>query len=221
MVDTRKQNIPASRGGASHDLNYCTVWTVKSTGASLSVFNREGSIDVSRETVRDRILSAAAEVAREQGAGNLSLDAVAAKAGVSKGGLLYHFPTKAALMKASVEYFVARFEAGLDAASRHGSLLEAFAKLTIEECSKPLPGAAGVLAAMAEDPDFLEPVSAFHRRLLDRLLADTDQTSNALLVYLALEGMRSLKLFEINILTVQEQDLARDALLRLAAHQSG
>lgn len=176
---------------------------------------------MSRVTARDRILAAAAAVAREQGAGNLSLEAVAAKAGVSKGGLLYHFPSKAALMKASVEYFVAEFEARLDAPSRQGSgaLLQAFAALTIEECSKPSPGAAGVLAAMAEDPHFLEPVKAFQRRLLDRLLADADQASNALLVYLALEGLRSLQLFELDVLSEQERTLACDALLELAGRK--
>ena len=48
---------------------------------------------------RDKILAAAEELARVAGPGNLSLDAVAARAGVSKGGLLYHFPTKAKLLK--------------------------------------------------------------------------------------------------------------------------
>ncbi|TIP57248.1 MAG: helix-turn-helix transcriptional regulator, partial [Mesorhizobium sp.] len=53
-----------------------------------------------RTNSRDRILAAAADVARESGPGSLSLDAVASRAGVSKGGLLYNFPTKAKLMQA-------------------------------------------------------------------------------------------------------------------------
>ncbi|MCC2097105.1 MAG: TetR family transcriptional regulator, partial [Hyphomicrobiales bacterium] len=41
-----------------------------------------------RGTSRDRILRAASELAFKEGAAHLSLDAVAARAGVSKGGLL-------------------------------------------------------------------------------------------------------------------------------------
>ena len=40
---------------------------------------------------RRRLLDAATAVVRRDGARALTLDAVAAEAGVSKGGLLYHF----------------------------------------------------------------------------------------------------------------------------------
>ena len=43
---------------------------------------------------RQAILEAAERVVTEAGAAHLTLDAVAGKAGVSKGGLLYHFPSK-------------------------------------------------------------------------------------------------------------------------------
>ncbi|RUZ98934.1 TetR/AcrR family transcriptional regulator, partial [Mesorhizobium sp. M7A.F.Ca.CA.002.05.1.1] len=56
-----------------------------------------------RPNSREKILAAAADVARESGPGSLSLDAVASRAGVSKGGLLYNFPTKAKLMQGLVE----------------------------------------------------------------------------------------------------------------------
>ena len=59
-----------------------------------------------RANSREKILAAAADVARESGPGNLSLDAVAQRAGVSKGGLLYNFPTKAKLMQALVEHYL-------------------------------------------------------------------------------------------------------------------
>ncbi|MEO1289257.1 MAG: helix-turn-helix domain-containing protein, partial [Chloroflexota bacterium] len=41
---------------------------------------------------RDLVLVAASEVVIEHGAAQLTLDAVVNNAGVSKGGLLYHFP---------------------------------------------------------------------------------------------------------------------------------
>lgn len=194
-------------------ISYCTVWTVKSIGSISFPCLVEQELS-KRKSARDRILEAAAEVARTQGAGHMSLESVAEKAGISKGGLLYHFPSKAALMRGSVEYFVAEFEKRLDAATVEGKSTEltAFLDFTLEECTEPKHGAAGVLAAMAEDPDFLQPVKAFQRRVLDRLLATSTDPGRTLLVYLALEGLRSLHLFDMNQLTEKEMDLAKTAM---------
>jgi|GEM_PF-6563964 len=49
---------------------------------------------------REVILNAAEMVVVEVGAAHLTLDAVAQKAVVSKGGLLYNFPTKGSLHRA-------------------------------------------------------------------------------------------------------------------------
>ena len=51
-------------------------------------------------SARERILEAAERVITEVGAAHLTLDAVAQAAGVSKGGLLYHFPSKESLLVA-------------------------------------------------------------------------------------------------------------------------
>jgi len=178
---------------------------------------QETSMAQGKQSSRQRILEAAAAVARDSGAGNLSLDAVAARAGVSKGGLLYNFPSKSALLRALVESFIAQFEDDLASAaaksSGRGSLIADYVRLSASECEETRPGAAGVVAAIAEDPDFLKPIAAFKRRLLDRLKAASDDAGAVLLIYLALEGMRSLKLFDIDVLTKEERDLAVDAML--------
>lgn len=51
---------------------------------------------------KDAILNAAAALVCEQGASALTLDATCARAGMSKGGLLYHFRTKEDLLLALV-----------------------------------------------------------------------------------------------------------------------
>lgn len=55
-----------------------------------------------RASSYDAIINAAEAVVIESGASHMTLDAVAAKAGVSKGGLLHHFPSKVALLEAMV-----------------------------------------------------------------------------------------------------------------------
>jgi len=48
--------------------------------------------------VRQQLLEVAARLSFEQGAAGVTLDAVSQAAGVSKGGLLHHFPNKMALL---------------------------------------------------------------------------------------------------------------------------
>jgi AcrR family transcriptional regulator len=63
-----------------------------------------------RESQRPRILEAGLRVAaRSQGAA-ITLDSVAAEAGVTKPGLMYHFPNRDALMAALVEYAAGQLE---------------------------------------------------------------------------------------------------------------
>ena len=61
-----------------------------------------------RPSARDKILDATLALVKEIGAPAVTLDAVAEKAGVSKGGLLYHFPFKEDLLTAANETIVMR-----------------------------------------------------------------------------------------------------------------
>ena len=164
-----------------------------------------------RKQARDKILAAAEELARVAGPGNLSLDAVAARAGVSKGGLLYHFPTKAKLLEALVEQFLASFDQTLrdretESAGAPDSLVRAYLDILVGEhlCHQPPP--SGLLAALGEDPDFLAPVRRFDRSLLDRMKANASDPVMALIVYLALQGIKSMQLLNIETIDGEEFD---------------
>jgi AcrR family transcriptional regulator len=69
---------------------------------------------------RTRLLDAARQILVEQGSGQLTLDAVAELAGVSKGGLLYHFPSKAALVEGLAGRLREFTDANLDRAAESG-----------------------------------------------------------------------------------------------------
>ena len=64
---------------------------------------------------KDQILQAALKVVEENGANHLTIDAVAAFANFSKGGVLYHFPTKKALLSGMVEHLILANEKRMDA----------------------------------------------------------------------------------------------------------
>ncbi len=147
----------------------------------------------------------------------MSLEAVAARAGLSKGGLLYNFSNKAKLLEAIVEEHLAEFKTRLDheAAERAASpnaLCTAFLLLTrCDESVKKGPP-AGMLAALAENPDFLEPVRRFNRELFERLKTTSRDPELALITVLAIEGLRLSQLIGTEILTEAEKT---DVLKRL------
>ncbi|KUM25337.1 TetR family transcriptional regulator [Mesorhizobium loti] len=173
-----------------------------------------------RANSRDRILAAAADVAREAGPGSLSLDAVANRAGVSKGGLLYNFPTKAKLMQGLVENYLNAFEQALEdrvAEASDESVLAAYIRLSADDCEKPKPSATWMFSAIAEDPDFLTPIKAFKRQLFERLKGETDDLGSLLVCFLAIEGLRSMNLFDSDVLSPEERKLLVASLLAIAA----
>src|ERR1700722_11797421 len=63
-----------------------------------------------RPSAKDDILDAAEAVVVDKGAAHLTLDAVTERAGISKGGLRYHFESKEALLAALVERQIRRYE---------------------------------------------------------------------------------------------------------------
>ena len=58
----------------------------------------------SGDATRRSVLEAAAELVAQDGAAKLTLDAVAERVGLSKGGILHHFATKDSLIAAMVTY---------------------------------------------------------------------------------------------------------------------
>jgi AcrR family transcriptional regulator len=162
-----------------------------------------------RSDTRRRILDAAQDLAHCAGPGNLSLDAVAARAGVSKGGLLYHFPSKNRLMEALVEDYLHRFDAALSAeesTKRPDAAICAYIAQFLTERKHDAPPASGLLAALAEDPDMLAPIRRFERDFLTRIRANASDPQMATLAFLAIQGIRAMELLNTKVLDSREED---------------
>lgn len=126
-----------------------------------------------RPSLRPRLLEATAALVLEGGAADLTLERAATAAGVSKGGLLYHFPTKADLLGAVVDDVIERFEQVVDARaagdSRPAAWAHAYVDATFDvEVSRP-ELAAALLSSPDADPAVLhrcaERLSTWQRRL--------------------------------------------------------
>lgn len=67
------------------------------------------------ELVRLQLIESARKLALENGLPAVGVEAVAADAGVTKGGLFHHFPSKQALIEAVFQHLLDEFEADLEA----------------------------------------------------------------------------------------------------------
>lgn len=180
-------------------------------------------------TVRDRIIDAAVEVVLRKGAGSLTLDAAAAEAGLSKGGILYHFRTKAALIEALVERLVNGCEAKHVSAAaaigqRNGMWTQAFLTASLAGQRDPsrqfarLSGA--LLAAIAYDPKLLEPLKALYRTWQERLENDGIPQGTAHLVRLAMDGIWLAEILDLPLPSIEIQQEIEGTLLRILREAS-
>jgi AcrR family transcriptional regulator len=177
-----------------------------------------------RNNSRERILDAAAELVSEIGSGRLTLDAVAERAGLSKGGLLYNFPTKDALLQGMVQRLVDEVSGereALRAQAEPGRNPEA--RLCTAALLKLRQGrtkevANGLLAASAENPRLLDPVREVIKATVENLKATSDDLDAALLGWLAIEGLNSLEMHDLSPFSEEEHERVVQAVNRLLRH---
>lgn len=174
---------------------------------------------------RDKLLDAAEALVRRDGVGTLTLDRVAAEARVSKGGLLYHFPSKERLIEAMIERHLRNHLDGLDAALRAeaagpGRFSRAVLRAAFAQSARPPERerrmAAGLLAAVATRPALLAPVRQAYRGWLKDARADGLPPGQALTVLAALDGLWFWGLFGLVDLSPARIKELRRALKVLA-----
>jgi AcrR family transcriptional regulator len=173
-----------------------------------------------RSSSRERILDAAAELVRELGAARLTLDAVAERAELSKGGLLYNFPTKEALLQGMLERIieVARVEkenASREFAGQRNVEARAYIEtaLRVREHIKGI--AIGILAASAENPKLLDPVRRAIAEDWKELKDNSEDPDAAAVAWLAIEGLGNLEMHDLSPLTKSDRDMVIAAIRRL------
>lgn len=170
---------------------------------------------------RDAILEAAEKVVIEVGAGHMTLDAVAKKADVSKGGLIYNFPTKDMLLQAMIMRFFELTEVAR--AKEHAKLPEGRAcaikahVLSLLACSHQNEHlGTALLAAAAHNPKLLVPVRAALSRIFEEFTAPGLRLEHAAAISLATYGLWLMDLLGVSFFTVKQREAIIAELLRLA-----
>jgi AcrR family transcriptional regulator len=181
-----------------------------------------------KEIDRDRVLDAAEAVILESGGRSFTLDAVAERAGISKGGLVYSFATKDDLVRAALEREMARFREAVrrrvgDGPTEPVELVLAHIQEALEEDDAATQMAAFLVTALVHAPDMLEPVRRYYRALLDPLRSAYGELHEVRHALLAVEGIFLLRGLGFVKVSANEQKSilrhARDIIVAVLAKQ--
>jgi len=144
-----------------------------------------------RTDTKQRLLDAAATVVRRDGARALTLDAVAAEAGVSKGGLLYHFGAKRELLDAMLDGWLAEFAAEIEGAKEGRGFAHGYVRASDMSGWAAAERATefGLLAAMVDEPGALERVRARYAAWQEQLAGEAGDPVRATVARLAADGL--------------------------------
>lgn len=151
-----------------------------------------------RTQTRATVLQAAERIVLRDGASALTLDAVAREATVSKGGVLYHFPTKDALIAAMIDHISDRFELEIEARLKQlpaspGRWTRAYLDASLDEDSWTdeinTTANAGLLAAIATSPDMLAPLRVRYARWQAQIEVNGIDPSVGTLIRMAVDGL--------------------------------
>ena len=162
---------------------------------------KEQKAQASRET----LLAAAESVILEKGVAHLTLDAVAALAGISKGGLLYHYASKEALVVALVEKLVQSIEVDLQRAYEaepegpgrmiRAMIVESACRIGGERLARREQVGVALLAAAGSNPELLTPMRKVFQQWMADLKGDGLPPGIPLLIAAALDGLTFWNLF--------------------------
>ena len=153
----------------------------------------------SGDATRRSVLDAAAEIVATDGAAKLTLDAVAERVGLSKGGLLHHFATKDSLISAMIEDVIAQFEADLGRHMQGENGPGSFAR--DGALTRTLKVSAGILAAVAINSQLLAPLRRRYDEWRQRLEDDGIDPAIAELVRSAADGLWLAGVLELGVVS--------------------
>ncbi|MCJ1655314.1 TetR/AcrR family transcriptional regulator [Staphylococcus sp. NRL 21/187] len=172
---------------------------------------------MARTSKKQYLLECAASIVNEQGADYLTLDAVAKKAGVSKGGLLYHFKSKDGLIQELVNYANELYKSKVnqhinEEQAVKGQWLNAFIEATREHRTENAPITSGMLAAQGSNRNLLVPLRESYQDWQQHIEQDGLDKADATIIRLAVDGLWLSEIFGISAI---DEDMREEVLNRL------
>ncbi|MFL9923041.1 TetR/AcrR family transcriptional regulator [Herbaspirillum lusitanum] len=170
------------------------------------------------ERSRNLVIQAALTIIARDGAGKLTLDAIAREAGISKGGLMHQFRSKGAVLQALLEHQVEYFEKfsgdymANDGAASPEPHLTTQIEVAREAISQPQSVAFAILGAIGEEPGLLSMFRDIDASKLAAIKAEAADPEMATLRWMAARGLLLSALFGLCPLSDEEREQLFDHL---------
>jgi AcrR family transcriptional regulator len=182
------------------------------------------------ESCVEKLLTAATAVIAANGVPGLTLDAVAKHAGVSKGGLLHHFPTKNALLSCLINRHVDEWRSDVMRAYGEqpvgpGRFARAMIKLCLSDepadgdernwCDAMHSSCRVVLTAVVQDPSLVQPIRDLYVDFAKLISEDGLPPGHADVVVAVVDAMWLYWICDINAIDSQRLSRVRATLTEL------
>lgn len=187
-----------------------------------------------KKNIRTAVLDAAVELITSSGSAQLTLDAVAAKAAVSKGGLLHHFRSKEALLVALIERVRDSYDAGVNTTlgsvrDKKGPgapislLFEAYINRIFSGFGKGRRDAAAILAVAAHRPELLSPVRDYFLRRSAEVHAELPppQAHAAMALLMIADGLWLFDALNLTPYEKEDREKVRETVVRWIQQELG
>lgn len=172
-----------------------------------------------RRSSKEALLDAAERVIKRQGMASTTIEAVAAEAGLSKGGLFYHFSSKKDMLLQLLERFERQFYAQRQEIydslpEGPHRLLKATVIASVRIPAKRETSISNVLALL-DDVELRELVRKMKLRTLREITEKFPKPEKALMALLVVDGLWVMDMFAENAISYEMEKSIIDQLLEL------
>ena len=173
-------------------------------------------------------MQAAQSIIFEEGTDALTIDRVIAKAGISKGAFVYHYPTRQALIEALVDSYVAHIDdvqteyemMARQVINEVSPFIESYANCYRDFSAGLCDSGQSILLALTmastQNRELLKPLQTWYRDYFDRIRTEPCGNPMAIAVTLMFDAMFFHHLFGTDVLTDDERLEIIDIARRLA-----
>jgi AcrR family transcriptional regulator len=191
-------------------------------GAKLMAVQDDPQSSGEKPSTGDVILDAAERVVAREGSRRLTIDAVVQESGFSKGGVLYNFPSKQALIEGMVARMIAQTRARHDAALREAEAsgedpMPAMVRCLLQQKEMDRAVSMGLLAALAEQPDLIAPIQVAISEMRDEMIALAPDPQLASILMLAADGLHFSDILGLDILPDDQREAVEARMVALAS----
>ncbi len=170
---------------------------------------------------REAVLKASTKIIAELGVGAFTIEAVAQEAGVTKGGVMHHFPSKEALVNGLIDQVIEAFNAWVmeelkaEPEDAPGRWLRAYIRTIFSVRYEDMNLIPALAAAVGSDHQTLVRIRRSFEKSQRAALQDGIDPIQATIVRLAIDGVVFARALNVDVLDAETSRQVYEELLRL------